>query len=75
MPAPTASGVFVFENYRLDPGGGGLFCDSEDGPVPVALGSRALDILALLVARRGELVTKEQIFAAIWPNLAVEESK
>jgi TolB-like protein/DNA-binding winged helix-turn-helix (wHTH) protein/tetratricopeptide (TPR) repeat protein len=74
LPAPASSDVFVFGSYRLDLGGGGLFRESEDGRVPVALGSRALDILELLVARRGELVTKEQIFAAIWPNLAVEES-
>jgi TolB-like protein/DNA-binding winged helix-turn-helix (wHTH) protein len=67
---PAVSGVFVFENYRLDLGGGGLF----RGNVPIALGSRALGILGLLVARRGELVTKEQIFAAVWPSMAIEES-
>jgi TolB-like protein/Tfp pilus assembly protein PilF len=74
LPARTSSYVFVFENYRFDLDGGGLFRDSEDGCIPVALGSRALDILGLLVARRGELVTKAQIFAAVWPNLAIEES-
>jgi TolB-like protein/DNA-binding winged helix-turn-helix (wHTH) protein/Flp pilus assembly protein TadD len=74
LPTLAASGVFVFENYRLDLDGGGLFRGSEDGHIPVALGSRALDILELLVERRGELVTKEQIFAAVWPNMAIEES-
>src|SRR5262245_11481800 len=42
--------------------------------MPVALGSRAFDILALLVAARGALVTKDQIIGAIWPGLVVEES-
>jgi TolB-like protein len=74
MLALTSPYVFIFENYRLDLDGGGLFRDSEDGRVPVALGSRALDILGLLVARRGELVTKAQIFAAVWPNMVIEES-
>lgn len=72
---PVASrSVFVLGNYRLDPAGGGLFRESEYGLVPVVLGSRALDILALLVSRRGDLVTKEQIFAAVWPNMTIEES-
>src|SRR5262245_31552803 len=42
--------------------------------VPVALGSRAFDILALLVTARGALITKDQIMSAIWPGLVVEES-
>jgi predicted ATPase/DNA-binding winged helix-turn-helix (wHTH) protein len=42
--------------------------------VPVTLGGRAFDILALLVKARGALVTKDQIISAIWPDLVVEES-
>lgn len=44
------------------------------GGAPVALGSRAVAILQALVARSGALVTKEELFAAAWPGLAVEDS-
>jgi len=38
------------------------------------LGSRALTILAALVERRGELVTKDELMAIAWPRLFVHES-
>ncbi|MCY0852616.1 winged helix-turn-helix domain-containing protein [Cupriavidus sp. D39] len=38
------------------------------------MGSRAFEILELLIANRGELVTKEQIFRTVWPHTAVEEN-
>lgn len=44
----------------------------EDG-APVDLGSRALDILVLLVRRRGELVRKQALIAAAWPGIFVED--
>jgi predicted ATPase/DNA-binding winged helix-turn-helix (wHTH) protein len=40
---------------------------------PVELGSRALDLLIMLVERAGELVTKDELIAGVWPNLFVEE--
>lgn len=42
--------------------------------VPVHIGGRALDILISLVERAGELVTKRELIAEVWPNLVVEES-
>lgn len=44
----------------------------RDG-VPVKLGSRAMDILRLLVSRAGEVVPKAEILAYAWSGLAVEE--
>lgn len=44
----------------------------RDG-VPVKLGSRALDILQLLVRRAGEVVSKHELLAHAWPGLVVEE--
>jgi predicted ATPase/DNA-binding winged helix-turn-helix (wHTH) protein len=44
----------------------------EDGK-PLRLGSRALDILITLVASAGEIVTKEQLIACIWPDTVVDE--
>jgi DNA-binding winged helix-turn-helix (wHTH) protein len=45
----------------------------KDG-VPVRLGSRALDILIAFVERPGEVVSKKDLFARVWPDLAVDES-
>jgi predicted ATPase len=41
---------------------------------PVRLGSRALEILIALVERAGELVSKDELMARVWPNLFVEEN-
>jgi predicted ATPase/DNA-binding winged helix-turn-helix (wHTH) protein len=40
---------------------------------PVRLGSRALDILVMLVERAGELVSKDELVARVWPDTHVEE--
>src|SRR5882724_842438 len=45
-----------------------------DGDKPVRLGSRAFDILAALVERAGEVVTKESLIARVWPRTFVEEA-
>jgi predicted ATPase/DNA-binding winged helix-turn-helix (wHTH) protein len=44
------------------------------GGAPVALGSRAFDLLLLLIEAGGELVTKEELLARVWPGAVVEES-
>src|SRR5437660_7283821 len=41
--------------------------------VPVALGSRAFDVLMVLVEAGGELVTKDEILSRVWPGMVVEE--
>ena len=41
--------------------------------MPVKLGSRALDILRLLVSRAGDVVPKNELLAYAWPGLVVEE--
>ena len=38
------------------------------------LGRRALDILSVLAEARGEIVTKDEILAAVWPGVIVEEN-
>ncbi|WP_133156948.1 ATP-binding protein [Hydrogenophaga pseudoflava] len=42
--------------------------------VPVPLGSRALDLLLLLVRHRDRVVGKDEIFSQVWPGLVVEEN-
>jgi predicted ATPase/DNA-binding winged helix-turn-helix (wHTH) protein len=45
-----------------------------EGERPVRLGSRALEILIVLVERAGELVSKGELMARVWPNSVVEEN-
>jgi len=44
------------------------------GDAPVPLGTRAFDVLLILVEAQGELVTKEELLARVWPGAVVEES-
>jgi DNA-binding winged helix-turn-helix (wHTH) protein len=43
-----------------------------EGDKPVSLGSRALEILTVLLERPGELVSKEELMARVWPTVFVE---
>jgi DNA-binding winged helix-turn-helix (wHTH) protein len=43
-----------------------------EGDKPVPLGSRALEILTVLLEREGELVSKQELMARVWPNVFVE---
>jgi predicted ATPase/DNA-binding winged helix-turn-helix (wHTH) protein len=42
--------------------------------VPVTLGQRAFEVLLTLVSQRGELVTKDELMARVWPGVVVEEN-
>ena len=42
--------------------------------VPVTLGQRAFEILLTLVRRHGQLVTKDELMAEVWPGVVVEEN-
>ncbi|NVH75771.1 ATPase [Paraburkholderia sp. JPY432] len=42
--------------------------------VPVKLGSRALEILTMLVQKSGQIVDKREILDRVWPGLIVEEN-
>jgi len=75
MQGLAAAGILSFANFRLDRRRGGLFRRGEDGAeVLVALGSRALDILTLLLDRGGDLVSKDEIISAVWQRAVVEDS-
>ena len=43
-----------------------------EGDKPLPVGSRALEILIVLLERRGELVSKQELMARVWPNIFVE---
>src|SRR6516162_5352907 len=73
MAALAADETFVFEDCRLDRRG--LFRRDERGVfVPVPIGSRALDVFRVLIDARGELVSKDEIMAVVWPGTAVEDN-
>jgi TolB-like protein/DNA-binding winged helix-turn-helix (wHTH) protein/tetratricopeptide (TPR) repeat protein len=75
MDVLSTGDVFMFTGFRLDRRRGGLFRIDESGAaVAVPLGSRALDILDLLVRRSGELVGKQEIMDAVWPHTVVEDN-
>ncbi len=59
-----------FGSFRLLPGQRLLL----EGDQPVRLGSRALDILAVLAENAGRVVPKEELIARVWPGIFVEES-
>jgi len=40
---------------------------------PVRIGDRAFDLLLALIERRGELVSKDELLARVWPGLVVED--
>jgi len=74
VDAPVIYDRFEFEDFCLDRRSGGLFRQGDAGGVaPLAIGSRALDVLGVLVSRPGELFSKHAIMQAVWPGTTVDE--
>lgn len=67
-PAGATTREISFGRFRLLPAQFLLL----EGDKPVPLGSRAMHILIVLLERPGELVTKQELMALVWPNLFVE---
>ena len=61
---------FNFGRFRLDVGRRQLLHDEK----PVRLGSRALDILCVLASAEGDVVSKDELMARVWPGTVVEEN-
>lgn len=61
---------YAFEEFQLWPSSRVLTRNNE----PVPLGARALDILVALVERPGQVVSKPELLALVWPNRLIEES-
>jgi TolB-like protein len=62
--------AYEFGPFRLDSDAEILFCDAR----PMVLGQRAVALLRLLLERAGAPVSKDALFNAAWPGLAVEDS-
>ena len=65
-----ALGAVEFGRFRLLPHRRELRADG----VAVELGSRAFDVLMVLIEARGALVTKDEILSRVWPDTVVEEN-
>jgi DNA-binding winged helix-turn-helix (wHTH) protein len=64
--APTARfGRFLLDSHRHE-----LLADG----VPVPIGSRAFDVLTVLVEAGGQLVTKDEIASRVWPGRFIEDN-
>src|SRR6266571_1106671 len=64
------SGLREFGKFRLDLDRKLLWL----GPEPVSLPLKAVDLLCLLVEKRGEVVSKDEIWHEVWNDAFVEET-
>lgn len=64
-----AQPALVIGRFTLQPGRQ-LLCGAE----PLPLGVKPLKLLAALVEAPGEVVTKDELMAKVWPGLIVEEN-
>lgn len=61
---------FFFEPFELDPARRHLTSSGE----PVAISERQLDVLLLLVARAGQIISKDDLLQAGWKDVAVGDN-
>jgi TolB-like protein len=62
--------AYRFGRFELRPGSRQLLQDGK----PLAIGSRAFDLLLCLVERQERVVTKDEMLATAWPGVVVEEN-
>jgi TolB-like protein/DNA-binding winged helix-turn-helix (wHTH) protein/Tfp pilus assembly protein PilF len=73
MDTLPSADVFLFEGFRLERRD--LSRQNHSGAfVPVPIGSRALEVLGILVERAGDLVSRDEIMKTVWPGTVVENS-
>src|SRR5712672_1427283 len=70
MPEQDRHRVYEFGGWELDLARREL----RTRGVPVPLGGRAFQIFAVLVQSAGELVTRDELMARVWPGAIVEEN-
>jgi predicted ATPase/DNA-binding winged helix-turn-helix (wHTH) protein len=66
----TTGAAFSFGSFTLVPGERLL----QRGDQRLRIGSRALDILIVLVSRAGEIISKDELVSLVWRNTFVEEN-
>src|ERR1051326_8013405 len=65
-----AGRLYAFGPFRLDCAGRLLFRSND----LVSLPPKTLEVLVVLVEKRGAVVSREQLIKAVWPDIFVEES-
>jgi DNA-binding winged helix-turn-helix (wHTH) protein len=66
----TAEAAFEFGRFRVLLRQRQLVADG----VPIELGTRALDLLLVLLEDNGSLVTRDELFRRVWPGIVVSEA-
>jgi predicted ATPase/DNA-binding winged helix-turn-helix (wHTH) protein len=70
MTAAPSNLCYRFGRFELQPNQRRLLASGT----PVDVGSRAFDLLVMLVERDGHLVTKDELLERVWPKVIVEEN-
>lgn len=66
---PQSRDVFLVGDWRVDRARGLLIRGAQQ----CRLEPRVMEVLVLLARRAGQVISKEEFFEAVWPDLAVEE--
>ena len=75
MVRRSSTDIFLFGDFCFHRGDCELFrLDAAGDCSAVSIGSRAIDLLGLLVERAGRLVSKSEIIDVIWHGATVEEA-
>lgn len=69
MPGPS-SGSYRFGPFAVEPGAYRLLRDGS----PLQVSPKVIDLVLYLVARPSVLVSKEELFTALWPDVAVTDN-
>ena len=69
-PETSVEQAVVFDRHRFDPRTGRLWAGRRE----VGLTPRAAAVLAALVARAGELVTRQELFERVWGETVVSDA-
>ena len=62
--------ILSFGPFRLNAANAQLWCETQ----PVRLTAKALQVLSYLAERPGQLVTKDELFGAVWPETVVSDA-
>jgi DNA-binding winged helix-turn-helix (wHTH) protein len=69
-PSPAAAGEIIqFGRFQLLLRPRQLLADGE----PIELGTRAFDLLLVLLEAEGSLVTKDELLRQVWPGIVVAQ--
>ena len=65
-----ASQLLIFGPYRLDPASRQLWRGKQE----VRVTGKAAAVLCHLIERAGQVVAKEELFQAVWPDTVVSDA-